>query len=96
MSVIKQAKSLKINVRSIHYVSDYFNAMYEPEWLTNDFARRAIREVDESEYFEGDCIKDYLGVGMSARGLSTRFKFRRSVIRIRAELSALKGFMARR
>lgn len=45
--------------------------MYEPEWLNNDFARRAIREVDKSEYFEGDYIKDYLGVGMSARGLST-------------------------
>lgn len=59
---------------SIHYVSDYFNAMYEPEWLNNDFARRAIHEVDKSEYVNGDYIKDYQGIGMSARGLSTGCK----------------------
>lgn len=59
---------------SIHYVSDYFNAEYEVSWLTSTFARQAIREIDKSEYIDGDYIKDYMGIGMSARGLSTGCK----------------------
>lgn len=59
---------------SVHYVSDYFNAVYEPEWLNSDFAKRAIKQIDKSEHIDGDYIKDYQGIGMSARGLSTGCK----------------------
>ena len=44
---------------SVHYVSDYFNAVYEPDWLNNDFVKRAIQVIDKSEHIDGDYIKDY-------------------------------------
>lgn len=37
--------------------STYFDEYYETSWLSTDFAKRVIKEIDNSEYVSGHCIE---------------------------------------
>ena len=58
----------------IAYVSDYFDAVYETEWLTSEMSKRIIKQVDDSEYISGEYIESPVFGGISPRDLSTGCK----------------------
>lgn len=41
---------------SIYNTSVYFKNTYEPEWLDSEFAKRMIRDVDDSKVLSSECI----------------------------------------
>ena len=41
---------------AIYNTSVYFNNTYEDEWLTDEFARKVIRDVDHSEVIDANSI----------------------------------------
>ena len=73
LKIIFGVKGLELPDR-IAYVSDYFNAMYDKTWLSSDMARRIIKEVDDSDYIDGEYIQSPILGGMSPRDLSTGCK----------------------
>lgn len=42
---------------SIYATSDYFDVVYENEWLTSDFAKAIIKDIDKSEVVDSNCIE---------------------------------------
>ena len=42
---------------SIYATSDYFDVVYENEWLTSDFAKAIIKDIDKSEVIDSNCIE---------------------------------------
>ena len=58
----------------ISMVSEYFNAMYDSSWLSSKMARKIIREVDKSEYIDGEYIQSPVYGGISPRDLSSGCK----------------------
>lgn len=43
--------------KTIDSINSYFDVVYEPEWIDNDFARELIRSVDKSEVVSGRVIE---------------------------------------
>lgn len=58
----------------VAYVSDYFDAMYDSSWLCSETAKSIIKEIDDSEYIDGEYIQSPILGGMSPRDLSTGCK----------------------
>ena len=58
----------------ISNVSDYFDAVYDSSWLSSDYAKRIIKEIDKSEYIDGEYIQSPVLGGMSPRDLSSGCK----------------------
>lgn len=58
----------------ISYVSQYFDAVYDSSWLSSDWAKRIIREIDKSEYISGEYIESPVLGGISPRDLSSGCK----------------------
>lgn len=42
---------------AIYDTSDYFDVVYEDDWITSDFARRIIKDIDNSEVLGENCIQ---------------------------------------
>lgn len=42
---------------AIYYNPIYFDNTYEEEWITDDFSRKVIKDIDESEVLGPNCIK---------------------------------------
>lgn len=40
----------------VHRPSDYFDIVFEPEWLISDLAKQMILDIDKSEVQSGYCI----------------------------------------
>ena len=47
---------LKDNPNYIYNTSDYFNFNYEEDWITSDFGRSIIKDIDKSEVLGGKVI----------------------------------------
>ncbi len=58
----------------ISYVTDYFDAVYGPEWFDSDWVKRIVREIDKSEYIDGEYIQSPVLGGISPRDLSSGCK----------------------
>lgn len=59
---------------SIRHTSEYFDNMYEPNWLSSEYAKHIIRTIDKSEYIDGEYIQSPVLGGISPRDLSTGCK----------------------
>jgi hypothetical protein len=57
----------------VHPSAD-FNATYTQEWLSSDWGRRVIREIDSSEYISGEYIESPVFGGIPPSELSTGAK----------------------
>lgn len=42
---------------AIFNTSDYFDVVYEDSWITSDFARKIIKDIDKSEVLGPNCIQ---------------------------------------
>lgn len=73
LKIIFGEQGLNLEER-IEYVSDYFDAQYEQDWLSSDLARNIIREIDKSEYKDGEYIHSPVLGGISPRDLSSGCK----------------------
>lgn len=73
LKIIFGIEGLELEDR-IEYVSDYFDATYDANWLSSDKAKSIIREVDKSEYVDGEYIHSPVLGGISPRDLSTGCK----------------------
>lgn len=58
----------------IRHTSEYFNSMYDVNWLSSDKAKEIIRIIDKSEYVDGEYISSPVFGGISPRDLSTGCK----------------------
>lgn len=58
----------------IQRVDNYFNTMYNPEWLKDDFAKQAILGIDKSEVLAPYCIQSPVLGQIPPRMLSTGVK----------------------
>lgn len=58
----------------ISYVSEYFDGMYEQSWLSSNWGRQIIKEIDNSDYIDGEYIKSPVLGGISPRDLSSGCK----------------------
>ena len=58
----------------VSHVSEYFDAVYEQEWLDCEWSRRVIREIDKSTYVCGEYIESPVLGGISPRDLSSGCK----------------------
>lgn len=58
----------------ISEVSQYFDAVYDSTWLSSEWAKRIIKEIDKSEYISGEYIESPVFGGISPRDLSTGCK----------------------
>lgn len=56
MLYIELAENYETMKKYIGNVSGYFDAEYEEEWFKDDFVRRIIREVDETEVLDGNTL----------------------------------------
>ena len=55
---------------SIYNTSVYFNHSYQEDWITDDFGRAVISDVDHSEVLSGHNIQSPVLGGISPRELS--------------------------
>ena len=42
---------------AIYYNKVYFDNTYEEEWITDDFSRKVIKDIDKAEVIGPNCIK---------------------------------------
>ena len=56
MLYIELAENYETMKRYVGNVSGYFDAEYEEAWFKDDFIRRVIREVDETEVLNGNTL----------------------------------------
>lgn len=54
--------------------SRFFYSNYEQSWFQSDLARKIVKEIDNTEYVDGDYFKSPVFGGISAQRLSSGVK----------------------
>ncbi len=63
-----------IDLAPVHMDSRLYFRRAKPEWLNDDFARRAILAIDKAKVLNGFALENRFGYGMSSEQLSTGTK----------------------
>lgn len=58
----------------ISYTGQYFDAVYEKDWLNKPLVKEIIRDIDNSEHIRDNIIESPIFGGISPRELSTGCK----------------------
>lgn len=63
-----------IDLGPVHMDSPLYFRKARPEWLNDDFACRAIAEIDKAKVLNGFALENRFGYGMSSEQISTGTK----------------------
>ena len=63
-----------IDLGPIHMDSPLYFRKARPEWLNDDFAKRAIKAIDQATVLNGFALENRFGYGMSSEQISTGTK----------------------
>ena len=63
-----------IDLGPVHMDSKLYFRKANPDWLNDDFARRAILAIDKAKVLNGFALESRFGYGMSCQQISTGTK----------------------